>query len=51
MLEKIIERSMDEPKPMYYRSEFLDHVLPEYLAEFSLSHPDEIVPSDLFVTI
>ena len=48
MLEKIIERSMEEPKPMYYRSEFLDHVLPEYLAEFSLSHPDEIVPSDLF---
>ncbi|MGB1612057.1 MAG: ATPase [Arenicellales bacterium] len=48
MLERIIERSMADPKPMYYQSGFLDRVLPLYLAEVGMARPEEIVPNDLF---
>jgi len=49
MLAKIIERSLLDPKPMYYQSSFLDRVLPEYLAEKDLNSADEIVPNDFFL--
>jgi hypothetical protein len=39
---------MADPKPMYYQSDFLDRVLPRYLAEVGMSRPEEIVPNDLF---
>ncbi|HBP85870.1 MAG TPA: ATPase [Gammaproteobacteria bacterium] len=48
MLSQIIERSLQEPKPMYYQNQFLDRVLPQYLEEQGLSKPEEIVPDDYF---
>ena len=48
MLSQIIERSLQEPKPMYYQNQFLDCVLPQYLDEQGLSKPEEIVPDDYF---
>jgi hypothetical protein len=48
MLEQIIERSLREPKPMYYQDHFLDEVLPEYLRENNLSSADLIVPTKFF---
>ncbi len=48
MLGQIMERSLRDPKPMYYQNGFLDRVLPEYLAEQKLASSDEIVPDDFF---
>ena len=48
MLEQIIERSLREPKPMYYQDSFLDEVLPDYLRENNSSSPDLIVPAEFF---
>jgi len=48
MLERIIERSLADPKPMYYQSEFLDRVLPQYLLDSGIASTEEIAPDDLF---
>lgn len=46
-LEKeLVQRAIDDPKPLYYQEEFLDRKLAEYLAETGLSSPDEIVPDE-----
>lgn len=48
MLGQIIERSLADPKPMYYQNDFLDQALPQYLSERGLSSAEEITPNDLF---
>ncbi len=47
--ESIIERAKLQPKPMYYRPEFLDEKLPEFMSMHGYSTTDEIDP-DEFVT-
>ena len=46
MEEKMIQRSIENPKPMYYQEAFLDEQLKEFLEETGLSSPAEIVPDE-----
>lgn len=48
MEEELIRRAIADPKPLYYRDDFLDRRLVEYLQREGLSSPDEIEP-DKFV--
>jgi hypothetical protein len=43
---ELVQRAIDEPKPLYYQEKFLDQKLAEYLAEAELAGPDEIVPDE-----
>jgi hypothetical protein len=46
-LEKeLMQRAIDDPKPLYYQEPFLDSKLAEYLREKSLKGPAQIVPDD-----
>ena len=42
----IISRAKKEPKPLYYREEFLDENLAEYMAIHNISNSDLINPDD-----
>ena len=44
--KKMIQRAIDDPKPMYYQEDFLDQQLSLYLAEAGLSDPGKMVPDD-----
>jgi hypothetical protein len=44
--EQLVQRAIDDPKPLYYQEEFLDRKLAEYLAETGLPDPDRIVPDE-----
>ena len=46
MEEKMIQRSIENPKPMYYQEAFLDEQLKEFLEETGLGSPAEIVPDE-----
>ena len=46
MEKKMIQRAIDDPKPMYYQEDFLDQQLSLYLAEVGLSDPGKMVPDD-----
>ena len=46
MEQTMIQRSLGDPKPMYYQESFLDAQLQEYLRETGLNSPEEIVPDD-----
>ena len=48
MEKKLIQRAIDSPKPLYYREDFLDEKLAEYMHDESLKEVDEIDP-DKFV--
>ncbi|MDJ0927922.1 MAG: ATPase [Gammaproteobacteria bacterium] len=48
MEEELIRRAVSNPKPLYYREEFLDEKLAQYLQQEGLSSAEEIEP-DLFV--
>ena len=48
MERELIRRAVDNPKPLYYREDFLDPKLAEYLRHERLDSPDEIDP-DRFV--
>lgn len=48
MEEELIRRAIARPKPLYYREDFLDRRLVEYLQREGLASPDEIEP-DRFV--
>ena len=48
LLDQIVERSLRNPKPMYYQDDFLDKVLPQFLEENKLESPLEIVPDEFF---
>ncbi|MBN2886261.1 MAG: ATPase [Chromatiaceae bacterium] len=43
---KLIERAQADPKPLYYRPEFLRAAVKDYLAERGLSYVAEIEPDD-----
>ncbi len=45
-IERLIERARRVPKPLYYRPEFLDEVVPKYLFEHGLMSSHEIIPDD-----
>jgi hypothetical protein len=47
--QMLIERARLDPKPLYYRPEFLDQQLPVFMAERGYGSIDEI-PPDEFVT-
>jgi hypothetical protein len=42
----LIDRAKSDPKPLYYRPEFLDQQLPEYMAEKGYQAVEEIPPDD-----
>ncbi len=44
--QKLVQRAVDKPKPLYYQEAFLDEKLGEYLAEHGLASTDDIVPDD-----
>ena len=46
MEEKMIRRSIGNPKPMYYQEAFLDEQLQAFMGETGLSSPAEIVPDE-----
>jgi hypothetical protein len=45
----IIARAKNEPKPLYYREEFLDKNLADYMSIHNISSPN-LIPPDDFVT-
>mgnify|MGYP001224828351 FL=1 len=49
--QKIIERSLVRPKPMYYQDDFFDRELPQYLSDTSTPSIDVINPDDFFCWI
>ena len=49
--QKIIERSLMRPKPMYYQDDFFDRELPQYLSDTSTPSIDVINPDDFFCWI
>jgi hypothetical protein len=46
LVQQLVQRAIDDPKPLYYQEAFLDQKLVEYLAETGLTSPDDIVPDD-----
>jgi len=42
----LVQRAIDDPKPLYYQESFLDAKLAEYLAIEGLANADQIVPDD-----
>jgi hypothetical protein len=48
MEQELIRRAVANPKPLYYREDFLDQRLQEFLQQNGLASPDEIEP-DKFV--
>jgi hypothetical protein len=47
--EMLIERARNDPKPLYYREQFLDQHLSKFMAEFDYQNTDQI-PPDEFVS-
>lgn len=47
--EMLIERARNDPKPLYYREQFLDQHLSKFMAEFDYQNTDQI-PPDQFVS-
>ena len=43
---QLVQRAIDNPKPLYYQEAFLDAKLAEYLAVTGLKRPDDIVPDE-----
>jgi shikimate kinase len=46
MERQLVQRAIDDPKPLYYQEGFLDEKLEQYLAEHRLASADEIEPDD-----
>jgi hypothetical protein len=44
--EQLVQRAIDDPKPLYYQEDFLDRKLARYLTEQNLSSAEQIVPDD-----
>lgn len=44
--QTLVQRAVDDPKPLYYQEAFLDRKLAEYLEENGLTNPEQIVPDD-----
>ncbi len=47
--QTIIERAKRDPKPLYYRPEFIEEKLAEFMREHNYTSTDEIIP-DIFVS-
>jgi hypothetical protein len=43
---KLVQRAIDDPKPLYYQEAFLDAKLAEYLSETGIESAADIVPDD-----
>ena len=43
---ELVQRAIDDPKPLYYQEKFLDQKLAEYLSEAELDRADQIVPDE-----
>jgi GTPase SAR1 family protein len=43
---KLVQRAIEDPKPLYYQEPFLDAKLAEYLSEAELGGTEEIVPDE-----
>jgi hypothetical protein len=43
---QLVQRAIDDPKPLYYQEQFLDRKLAEYLSEAELDAPEQILPDD-----
>ncbi|MGE4659102.1 MAG: ATPase [Gammaproteobacteria bacterium] len=46
MEETLIQRAIDDPKPMYYQAQFLDENLAEYVEMAGLPSAKDIIPDD-----
>ena len=46
MEQKLIQRAVDDPKPMYYHEDFLDRQLSDYIATNGLAGAADIVPDE-----
>jgi hypothetical protein len=46
MERELVQRAVDDPKPLYYHEEFLDRKLAEYLGDQGLQDASEIVPDE-----
>jgi hypothetical protein len=44
--QQLVQRAIDDPKPLYYQESFLDEKLAEYLKLKGLASPEDIVPDD-----
>jgi hypothetical protein len=44
--QELVQRSIENPKPLYYQEAFLDAKLDQYLEETKTRNPDDIVPDD-----
>ncbi len=44
--QAVLERARTHPKPMFYRDDFLDQVLPEYMRQQGLEYVAQIDPDD-----
>jgi len=44
--QQLVQRAIDDPKPLYYQERFLDEKLAEYLTVTGLGSPDDIVPDE-----
>ncbi len=42
----LVQRAIDNPKPLYYQEQFLDRKLAEYLAEAELESVERVVPDE-----
>jgi len=43
---ELVQRAIDDPKPLYYQEPFLDKKLAEYLSEAELESPEKVVPDE-----
>ena len=43
---KLVQRAIDDPKPLYYHEQFLDAKLARYVEEKGLASPAQIVPDE-----
>jgi hypothetical protein len=43
---ELVQRAIDDPKPLYYQEKFLDQKLAEYLGEAELDSAEQIVPDE-----
>jgi shikimate kinase len=43
---QLVQRAVDDPKPLYYQEKFLDAKLAQYLEEAEIGSPEQVVPDD-----
>jgi hypothetical protein len=43
---QLVQRAIEDPKPLYYQEHFLDAKLADYLSEAELQEPSEIKPDE-----